>query len=255
MAFDHVTFAYEATPVLKDVSFVARAGTTTAIVGASGAGKSTVLNLISRFWDPAEGVVRIGGVDVRELTHQQLFEHITVVFQEVYLFRTTIRENIAFGRPQASDAEVETAARAAQAHDFIQALPQGYETIVGEGGATLSGGERQRISIARAVLKDSPIVLLDEPTASLDSINDRAVRTALAALLRGKTVLVVAHRLPTIQSADQILVIHDGRILQRGTHEDLVAQEGERYHRLWQDRKRALAWRIGAPSANEGNAV
>ncbi len=255
VAFDHVTFAYEAAPVLKGVSFVARADATTAIVGASGAGKSTILNLISRFWDATEGVVRIGGVDVRDLTHQQLFEHITVVFQEVYLFRTTIRENIAFGRPDSSDAEVEAAARAAQAHDFIQALPQGYETVVGEGGATLSGGERQRVSIARAVLKNAPIVLLDEPTASLDSINDRAVRTALVALLRGKTVLVVAHRLPTIQTADQILVIHDGCIVQRGTHEDLVDQEGERYHQFWQDRKRALAWRMGATSANESNMV
>lgn len=247
--FDHVTFAYESAPVLKDVSFVARAGTTTAIVGASGAGKSTILNLISRFWDPSEGVVRIGGVDVRQLTHQQLFEHITVVFQDAYLFRATVRENIAFGRPDSTDAEIENAARAAQAHEFIEALPQGYETMVGEGGANLSGGERQRLSIARAVLKNSPIVLLDEPTSSLDALNDQAVRTALAALLRGKTVLVVAHRLPTIQSADQIIVVDDGAIVQSGSHEDLITREGGLYRRFWLDRQRALDWRIGASSA------
>ena len=226
VAFDNVTFAYESTPVLKDVSFVARAGTTTAIVGPSGAGKSTILNLVSRFWDPSEGVVSIGGIDVRQLTHQQLFEQITVVFQDVYLFRTTIRENIAFGRPHSTDAEIEAAARAAKADEFIEALPQRYETMVGEGGATLSGGERQRLSIARAVLKNSPIVLLDEPTSSLDALNDSAVRNALVTLLRGKTVLVVAHRLPTIQSADKILVIDSGRIVQSGSHEDLIQQVG-----------------------------
>lgn len=254
VAFEHVTFAYESTPVLRDVSFAARAGTTTAVVGPSGAGKSTILNLVSRFWDPSEGVVRIGGVDVRELTHQQLFELITVVFQDVYLFRATIRENIAFGRPDATDAEIESAARAAQAHDFIAALPLGYETTVGEGGATLSGGERQRVSIARAVLKDSPIVLLDEPTSSLDAINDRAIRQALAALVRNKTVLVVAHRLPTIQSADQILVVEAGRIVQQGSHDELMTQADGRYHRFWLDRRRASEWRIGkAASAPEGS--
>ncbi|MCY3656722.1 MAG: ABC transporter ATP-binding protein [Chloroflexi bacterium] len=241
----HVTFAYESAPVLHDVSFVARAGTTTAIVGPSGAGKSTILNLVSRFWDPGEGAVRIGGVDVRELTSEQLFERVTVVFQDVYLFRATIRENIAFGRPEAGDEDIEAAARAAQAHEFIEALPAGYETMVGEGGATLSGGERQRISIARALLKDAPIVLLDEPTSSLDALNDRAIRTALAALVRDKTVLVVAHRLPTIQSADQILVVDEGRIEQRGSHDELMADEGGRYHQFWLDRRRASEWRLG----------
>ncbi len=243
--FDQITFGYDSTPVLKNVSFVSREGTTTAIVGASGAGKSTILNLISRFWDTSEGVIRIGGVDVRQLTHQQLFEYITVVFQDVYLFRASVRENIAFGRPHSSDEEVEAAARAAHAHEFIKALPHGYETLVGEGGANLSGGERQRLSIARAVLKNSPIVLLDEPTSSLDALNDRAVRIALVALLRGKTVLVVAHRLPTIQSADQILVVDAGRIVQQGSHEALIQQEDGYYSRLWRDRQRAFDWRIG----------
>ena len=253
--FDEVTFAYDSTPVLSDVSFVARSGTTTAIVGPSGAGKTTILNLVSRFWDPLEGAVRIGGVDARKLTHQQLFEHVTVVFQDVYLFRSTIRENIAFGRPDASNDEIEAAARAAQAHQFIEALPNGYETLVGEGGATLSGGERQRLSIARAILKDSPIVLLDEPTSSLDSLNDRAVRTALAALLHARTVIVVAHRLPTIQSADQILVVESGRIVQRGAHDELIRQPEGPYYHLWQDRKRALDWRVGGTPARAGEAV
>ena len=243
--FEGVTFAYEESPVIRDVSFVAKAGQTTAIVGPSGAGKSTILNLVSRFWDAGQGVVRIGGMDVRDLTHEQLFERITVVFQDVYLFRSTVRDNIAFGRPDATDAEIEAAARAAQAHEFIKALPQGYDTPVGEGGATLSGGERQRISIARAVLKDSPIVLLDEPTASVDALNDQAIRGALVAMLQGKTVLLVAHRLPTIQAADHILVIDDGRIVQQGTHDELIVQTGGRYQRLWLDRKEASEWRIG----------
>ena len=253
--FEQVTFGYESNPVLKDASFVARAGATMAIVGPSGAGKSTIFNLVSRFWDPWEGMVRIGGVDVRDLTHQQLFEHITVVFQDVYLFRASIRENIAFGRPEATDEEIEAAARAAQAHEFIKVLPLGYETVVGEGGANLSGGERQRISIARAVLKDSPIVLLDEPTSSLDPINDRAIRQALASLVRNKTVLVVAHRLPTIQSCDQILVVEAGHIVQQGPHEQLASQEGGRYHQLWLDRKRASEWRIGVTSGSVDDKV
>ena len=230
-------------------------GTTTAIIGPSGAGKSTILNLVSRFWDVDEGAVRIGGVDVRELTHQQLFEHITVVFQDVYLFRATVRENIAFGRPDATDVEVEEAARAAQAHEFIAELPQGYDTVVGEGGGTLSGSERQRLSIARAVLKDSSIVLLDEPTSSLDALNDRAVRAALVNLLRNKTVLIVAHRLPTIQAADQILVVDAGRLVQSGTHEELMEQRDGRYHQLWLDRQRAAGWRIGDRPARAATTI
>lgn len=253
--FEQVKFGYESTPILKDISFVARAGATTAIVGPSGAGKSTILNLVSRFWDVDEGAVRIGGVDVRELTHQQLFEHITVVFQDVYLFRATVRENIAFGRPDATDAEIEKAARAAQAHEFIAELPQSYDTVVGEGGATLSGGERQRLSIARAVLKDSPIVLLDEPTSSLDALNDRAVRAALVNLLRNKTVLIVAHRLPTIQSADQILVVDAGRLVQSSTHEELMEQQDARYYQLWLDRQRAAGWRIGDLPARAATTI
>ncbi|MEM8767551.1 MAG: ABC transporter ATP-binding protein [Pseudomonadota bacterium] len=245
LSFRNVTFAYGDQNVLEDVSFTAEAGTTTAIVGPSGSGKSTILNLAARFWDSQEGAVAIGGVDVRLLTPDQLFEEITIVFQEVYLFRASIRENIAFGRPEASLADIESAARAAQAHEFIQALPEGYDTVVGEGGATLSGGERQRISIARAILKDAPIVLLDEATASLDALNERAVRNALANLARNRTVLVVAHRLPTIQAADQILVLDGGQIVERGNHESLAAEPRGRYRQFWESRAQALAWRIG----------
>ncbi|MEM7272426.1 MAG: ABC transporter ATP-binding protein [Actinomycetota bacterium] len=208
VTFEDVTFGYEVdAPVLEGISFTASTGTMTALVGASGTGKTTILNLIARFWDPSGGVVRIGGVDVRDLTADQLFDAITVVFQDVYLFQGTIRDNIAFGRPGATGAEIEAAAEAAQAHDFISALPDGYETRVGEGGATLSGGERQRVSIARAILKDAPIVLLDEPSASVDPLNERAIHEALTALVRDKTLIVVAHRLSTIRSANQIIVL------------------------------------------------
>ena len=248
VTFESVTFGYDADrPVVEDVSFSATAGTMTALVGASGTGKTTLLNLIARFWDPTHGVVRIGGVDVRDLTATQLFDAITVVFQDVYLFQGSIRDNIAFGRPDATDADVEAAARAAQCHDFISALPGGYHTRIGEGGATLSGGERQRVSIARAILKDAPIVLLDEPSASVDPLNEQALHEALAALVRHKTLIVVAHRLSTIRSADQILVLAgDGgasRIVERGAHDELLALGGV-YAHLWHERARAADWRV-----------
>jgi ATP-binding cassette subfamily B protein IrtB len=203
LALDGVSFGYAPDePVLTDVSLEVPPRTLTAVVGPSGAGKSTLLAIIARFWDAHDGAVRVGGVDVRELTDRQLFDMFTVVFQEPYLFQGTIRDNIAFGRADATDAAIEDAARRAQAHEFVTALPRGYETPVGEGGATLSGGERQRISIARAIVKDAPIVLLDEATAALDPINERAVQRAVAELVRNRTVLVVAHRLNTIRSAD-----------------------------------------------------
>ena len=248
VVFEHVNFGYEAgTPVLDDVSLIASAGTMTAVVGASGTGKTTILNLIARFWDPAEGAISIGGVDVRELTADQLFDAITVVFQDVYLFQGTIRDNIAFGRLDATDSEIEAAARAAQAHDFITALPDGYHTRVGEGGATLSGGERQRVSIARAILKDAPIVLLDEPSASVDPLNERAIHEALAALVRDKTLIVVAHRLSTIRSANQIIVLAKeggpSRIVEQGDHDELLAVNGVYAHQ-WRERSRAAEWRV-----------
>lgn len=247
--FSGVTFGYDpAAPVLEDISFTATAGSMTALVGSSGTGKTTILNLIARFWDPTEGTVTIGGVDVRDLTADQLFDAVTVVFQDVYLFQGTIADNIAFGRPEATEAEIEAAAMAAQAHDFITALPDGYHTRVGEGGATLSGGERQRVSIARAILKDSPIVLLDEASSSVDPLNERAIHEALTALVRDKTLLVVAHRLSTIRSANQIIVLaREGgaasRIVERGDHDRLLAAEGPYAHQ-WRERSRAAAWRV-----------
>jgi ATP-binding cassette subfamily B protein len=244
VAFDGVTFAYaQGDDVLRDVGFVARPGTTTAIVGPSGAGKSTILHLVARFWDVDRGAVRIGGVDVRDLTAEQLFDAVTVVFQDVYLFPGTVFDNIAFGATDADPEAAERAARAAQAHDFIAALPDGYDTPVGEGGATLSGGERQRLAIARAILKDAPIVLLDEATSAIDPTNERRVQEALATLATGKTLLVVAHRLATIRAADQILVVDGGRIVERGTHDELLAAGGL-YRQLWSHRERATRWRV-----------
>ena len=245
VAFEGVRFGYAPDKdVLHDVSFRVPERTMTAIVGPSGSGKSTILNLIPRFWDASAGRVTIGGADVARIGEEGLAELVTVVFQQVYLFSGTIRDNIAIGKPGATDAEIEEAARAAQAHDFITALPRRYETEVGEGGHALSGGERQRISIARAILKDAPIVLMDEATAAIDPTNERAIQTGLARLVEGRTLIVVAHKLSTIQSADQILVVDDGRIVERGQHEELLARDGL-YAGLWSHRARASGWRMG----------
>lgn len=246
LAFEGVSFGYApGAPVLRDLSFTVPERGMTAIAGPSGAGKSTVLNLIARFWDVDGGAIRIGGVDLREMDEAALSDLITVVFQDVYLFAGTILDNIALGRPGASRAEIEAAARAAQAHDFIVALPEGYDTRAGEGGASLSGGERQRVSIARAILKDAPIVLLDEATAAIDPTNERALQQALSRLVADKTLIVVAHKLSTIRAADQILVLEDGRITERGRHDALLAADGT-YARLWNRRVKATGWRLGA---------
>jgi ATP-binding cassette subfamily B protein IrtB len=242
--FDAVGFSYEpGVQALTDVSFVAPERSMTAIVGPSGAGKTTLLNVVARFYDAGEGTVRIGGVDVRDLSSEQLFDAVSVVFQDVYLFNATIFDNIAFGRRDASVDDVIAAARAACCHDFIAALPEGYDTLVGEGGQTVSGGERQRISIARAILKDAPIVLLDEATAALDPINERLIARALAALSNDKTLLVIAHRLSTIRTADQIIVLEGGMIVQHGTHDALIAEPGL-YARFWDEREKAAGWRL-----------
>lgn len=240
ICFDKVRFSYGGVSVLYDVSFLARAGTVTAVVGPSGAGKSTIASLIPRFWDVDCGSVAIGGVDVRDIGMDQLMDTVAFVFQSTFLFSDTIEANIRFGKPDATDEEVEAAARAARAHDFIRAQPKGYATRIGEGGAVLSGGERQRIAIARAILKDAPIIVLDEATAFADPDNEAAIQQALAALSAGRTLIVVAHRLHTIARADQILVIEAGRIVERGRHGDLVAGGGH-YARLWDDYTREQA--------------
>lgn len=245
VTFNHVGFSYlPGKPVLRDVSFNVPERSVTAIVGLSGAGKSTILNLIARFWDVETGAVSLGGADVRQIAPEQLNTLVTMVFQDVYLFAGTIRDNIAFAKEDASDIEITTAAKAAQAHDFIMSLPMGYDTVIGEGGSTLSGGERQRLSIARAILKDAPIILLDEATAAIDPTNERAIQFAFAELVRNKTLIVVAHKLSTVQSADQILVLDNGDIVEHGDHTTLINKKGA-YALLWQRWTQAANWRIG----------
>lgn len=227
--FDRVSFAYQAasgSQVVHDVSFQAPAGRLTALVGPSGAGKSTLLSLASRFYDPTAGAVRIGGVDLRHLADDTLRAHVSVVTQDVYLFHASLRENIAYGRPDAGESEILAAAAAAQLEDVIAALPQGLDTLVGERGHRLSGGEKQRVAIARAILRDPGVLLLDEATSSLDSHAERLVQEALGRLLEGRTVIAIAHRLSTVQRADTILVVRQGEIVERGRHEELVAQDG-----------------------------
>ena len=245
VSFESVTFAYEDNTVLDGISFTAPERTMTAIVGPSGAGKTTILRLIARFWDTSAGTVRIGGVDVRDLSTEVLMSQISVVFQDVYLFDGTIEENIRLGRPDATDAEVRAAAALARVDDIAERLPEGWESRVGEAGARLSGGERQRVSIARAILKDAPIVLLDEATAALDPINERSVQEALRALTHDKTLIVVAHRLQTVQAAAQIIVLEGGGIVEQGSHDDLLESNG-RYATFWNERVRAAGWRLAA---------
>lgn len=244
--FDSVTFGYGGdSAVLSNVDFTIPERTMTALVGPSGAGKTTVTRLIARFFDVDSGAVRIGGVDVREMSTEVLMSQIATVFQDVVLFSGSIAENIRLGRHDASDEEVFEAARLARVDEIVERLPHGWDTQVGEGGASLSGGERQRVSIARAILKNAPIVLLDEATAALDPDNEYAVHAALAALTADRTLLVVAHRLQTVAAADQILVLGDGGIAERGTHAELMEHNG-RYAAFWSTRERAAAWRLSA---------
>ena len=224
--FRGVSFAYGEKEVLHDISFDLRANTMTALVGPSGGGKSTIASLLARFWDVKSGQILIRGKDLRQVKLSDLMDHISMVFQRVYLFQDTIYNNISMGRPDASREEVIEAAKKARCYDFIMALPEGFDTIVGEGGETLSGGEKQRISIARCILKDAPLVILDEATASVDADNESYIQEAISELCRGKTLLVIAHRLGTIRNADQILVVAGGRIAQSGTHAALMREEG-----------------------------
>lgn len=241
--FRNVSFGYGEREVLSDINFRIPEKTSTAIVGPSGSGKTTICNLIARFYDVEEGKILMGGHDVREFTCDSLLSNISMVFQNVYLFHDTVRNNICFGRPDATEEEMIAAAKAACCHEFIMALPKGYDTVLGEGGGTLSGGEKQRISIARAILKDAPVIILDEATASIDPENEHLIQNAISELTRGKTIITIAHRLATIEHADQILVVDNGKIAQRGTHEELMKQEG-RYKRFVEMRQRAEGWKI-----------
>lgn len=247
--FDGVTFTYrkaaerDGAPALRDVSLVIPARSLTALVGPSGSGKTTVTKLISRYADPQSGSVSIGGVDVRELDTATLMAQVSVVFQDVYLFDDTILANIAMARPGASEAEVRAAADAANCDGFVTRFPDGYFTRVGEIGGSLSGGERQRISIARAILKGAPIVMLDEPTAALDTDSEVAVQRAIERLIEDRTVIVIAHRLSTIVNADQIVVLDEGRVVETGRHDELLARGG-RYAQMWNAQERARSWRV-----------
>ncbi|UZQ52325.1 ABC transporter ATP-binding protein [Clostridium kluyveri] len=241
--FDNVTFSYEDNYVLKNVTFTIPQNSTTAIVGPSGSGKSTICSLIARFYDVNSGSILVGGVNVKDMTCDSLLKNMSMVFQKVYLFNDTVFNNIRFGKPEASLEEIVEAARQARCHDFIMDLPKGYETVIGDGGSTLSGGEKQRISIARAMLKNAPIVILDEATASVDPENEHAIQEAISALVHGKTIIIIAHRLATIENADQIIVVDKGSIAQRGTHEELMKQEGV-YKRFLSIRQIAEGWNI-----------
>lgn len=243
ITFYHVSFGYQKKQVLHDVSVTLRKNTLTALVGPSGSGKSTMLKLCARFYDPQQGQVLFNGVDMKTLEPESLMSHISMVFQDVYLFQDTIRNNIRFGKTDATDEEIEAAARKACCHDFIIRLPKGYDTQVGEGGCTLSGGEKQRISIARAILKEAPVVLLDEATASLDPENEVEVQRAINTLIAGRTVIVIAHRLKTIKNADNIIVLEEGRIAEQGKHQELLNNKGL-YAKLWNIQEKTLGWKL-----------
>lgn len=241
--FEHVTFGYGKDTVLHDVSASFPSGSMTAVVGPSGSGKSTMLRLIARFYDPQAGTVRFGNVDEKTVDPEKLMSKISVVFQDVYLFQDTIGNNIRYGRENATQKEIEAAAKLAHCHDFIMALPDTYNTMVGEGGSTLSGGEKQRISIARAILKDAPVLLLDEATSSLDPENEVEVQQAIEELIKDRTVVMIAHKLKTIAGADQIIVLDQGEVKEVGTHEELMEKQGL-YHHLWNIQQTTEGWQI-----------
>ena len=238
-----VSFSYGNKKIIDRVFLTIPEKTTTALVGPSGSGKTTLCNLIARFWDVDQGSISLGGHDVRDYSYDSLIRNFSFVFQSVYLFEDTIANNIRFGKPEASQEEVIEAAKKAACHDFILSLPDGYDTKIGEGGASLSGGERQRISIARAIIKDAPIIILDEATANVDPENEEALMQAIQALTRDKTIIMIAHRLKTVEHADQILVLDQGRIVEQGKHQDLLAKQGI-YSKFIQERKTAASWRI-----------
>ena len=240
---ENIEFSYDTKKIIDGITVKIPENTTTAIVGPSGGGKTTLVNLMARFWDVDKGTVSLGGSNVKDFDYDVLMANFSFVFQSVYLFHDTIANNIRFGRPEASMEEVMTAAKKACCHDFIMALPDGYETMIGEGGASLSGGEKQRISIARAMMKDAPVIFLDEATANVDPENENDLIHAITALTREKTVIMIAHRLKTVREADQILVVDQGRVKQQGTHEELMSQEGI-YRRFIGERQEAASWKM-----------
>ena len=240
---EHVSFAYENRKIIDDVTLDIKEKTTTAIVGPSGGGKTTITSLIARFWDVDEGKVTLGGRDVKDYSFDSLMENFSFVFQRVYLFEDTIANNIRFGRPDASMEDVVIAAKKACCHEFITSLPNGYDTVIGEGGATLSGGEKQRIAIARAIMKDAPIIVLDEATANVDPENEKELTEAIENLTKEKTIIMIAHRLKTVRHADQIIVVDKGKIVQCGDHEKLMAEDGI-YRNFISGRKKAVGWKI-----------
>ena len=246
VAFAHVSFTYTENSeekALEDVSFTAKKGQITAIVGPSGGGKSTIANLISRFWDVSDGKITIGGVDVRDMAQDELMRQVSFVFQDIFLFKQSILDNIRMGNENATEEQVIAAAKAAQCHDFISKLPDGYHTVVGTKGVHLSGGERQRIAIARAIIKDSPIIVLDEATAFSDPENEYLIQKAFERLMQGKTVIIIAHRLSTIRNADKIIVMEKGHLVETGKHDELVSAGG-RYAQMWDHYTEAIDWKI-----------
>ncbi|QOR36159.1 ABC transporter ATP-binding protein [Clostridium sp. 'deep sea'] len=241
--FSNVTFAYDSKDVLHDINFKIPQQSMTALVGPSGCGKTTIANLIARFWDVQCGEIKVGGVNVKEISCDSLLKNISMVFQKVYLFNDTILNNIKFGKPNASMQEVIDVCKKARCYDFIMQLEHGYDTMVGESGSNLSGGEKQRISIARAMLKDAPIILLDEATASVDPDNEKHIQMAINELVKDKTLIVIAHRLSTIKAADQIIVLNNGRIIEKGIHQELLQNKGQ-YYDFWLRRQQASSWKV-----------
>ncbi|AHC14032.1 ABC transporter ATP-binding protein [Salinispira pacifica] len=253
--FENVSFRYHDTDVLQDVSFRLEENSMTALVGPSGSGKTTITRLIARFWDVNQGAIKIGGKPIASYASDELLSKISMVFQDVYLFNDSILANIKVGKADATMDEVIAAAKKARCHEFIEAFDDGYDTMVGEGGATLSGGEKQRISIARAILKNAPIVLLDEATASLDPENEHYIQDAIGELIRGRTLIVIAHRLSTVTKADQILVLENSTLIQNGTHEELLSEVNGLYARMWHEQEKAHSWKLGTNNGSRTAAV